>query len=632
MALPHAAFVGASVGFKILFPSILTWLATETYATALLSVWYPLMWTIGLIHSKRYPSNEEEDDSASPLKENINTNNVKHMANKFDRQATTPAKAGKTAAMVSKSSLSPSKQTPSYMRATAAQESRARSTKVKLTTKTTGVFPKTSPQTSSPRGNPSKPNPTTTNSSQQQAASPQPFDSTDYWLRYWSIYACVQALRRVTYLIPIFGGFLTNHPVLATLGAEIRLVFFIWLFTMEGVLATTSQDAILAQALPLRLLHRYVIPRVMECHTAISEAVSEERWQKTVISNARRILDILVLIKFLSEQRKDWLLHILEESRSLVVPSVSLLMPGFITQFGVAYVQFVLPTCKSQTSDKVLYLQYWVLHCIWSGLLAWFASILWWIPFSTHAIYLSWCHVSFPRTIAQYYTVLEAELLAFGILKGRDDDILVAVHETRTFQFLQSLAKRLPSAAESDWENRVEDNNNNGGVASDNSRVLLDAEKDQKEFESENGKKAPITMNRDERPLDHDGVENVLLSDRSSKQEMDGIPVTAAISNHQESKNNVIMQDVRSSISMTENAVETSLGYDDDHANVTKNPTASTDEEDSSSFSSTSIDASNNENSIERSNTPISSKKQRQSLRRSNRLLQKTTAPKSLEK
>jgi hypothetical protein len=165
-------------------------------------------------------------------------------------------------------------------------------------------------------------------------------------------------------------------------------------------------------------------------------------------------MDVLVMVRFLSEPWKEWWLHVLEESRVLVLPSISLLMPGFMTQLGVTYVQFVLPTAKSlETTEStnnndastMLYLQYWVLHCVVSGLLTWFASILWWIPFSTHMIYLLWCHLSFGKTIGKWYDILEMELIAFGLLEG---DSQVEVHQTLSVRLITSIVQRLPSAAD----------------------------------------------------------------------------------------------------------------------------------------------------------------------------------------
>jgi hypothetical protein len=69
------------------------------------------------------------------------------------------------------------------------------------------------------------------------------------------------------------------------------------------------------------------------------------------------------------------------------------------------------------------------------------------IPFSTHAVFLLWCHLQY--TSAGYYNVLEQELQAFGLLPQGKADI-VSVDQTITATMLRSLAKSLPSAVGDD--------------------------------------------------------------------------------------------------------------------------------------------------------------------------------------
>jgi hypothetical protein len=251
--------------------------------------------------------------------------------------------------------------------------------------------------------------------------------------------------------------------------AEFQLLFFIWIFSMERLIS--SHDAVLAQALPAKLLHKHITPFLLEFQTVISQAVPKAMWQNIVVNKSRRVLEVLVMIRFLSEPWKEWWLHVLEESRVLVLPSISLLMPGFITQLGVTYVQFVLPTAKSleittkdDASTTLLYLQYWVLHCVVSGLLTWFASILWWIPFSTHMIYLLWCHLSFGKTIGTWYDILEMELVAFGLLE---------VHQTLSVRLIKNIVQRLPSAAEEKQLLVQDETNKDEGITSSSDEPSL---------------------------------------------------------------------------------------------------------------------------------------------------------------
>ncbi|KAI2508202.1 hypothetical protein MHU86_6253 [Fragilaria crotonensis] len=123
-------------------------------------------------------------------------------------------------------------------------------------------------------------------------------------------------------------------------------------------------------------------------------------------------------------------------------------MPGFVTAYGVLYVNTIVPSAKviptkslAQTMDS---LQYWILHALLSSLLTWWSGLLWWIPFSTHVIFILWCHLQY--TSATYYDSLERELQAFGLLpKGKAN--VVPVDQTITATMFRTLTKSLPSAS-----------------------------------------------------------------------------------------------------------------------------------------------------------------------------------------
>ena len=254
-----------------------------------------------------------------------------------------------------------------------------------------------------------------------------------------------------------------------SLGTELKLVFFLWVFGMEQivgnsmVMASSSpgggveqQHSVLADALPLQLMSRHVSSILIEFQAVVSESVSAQSWETYVVSKADKIMDLLVMLRIISKDTKDMLKHVLVESRSLVLPSITLFMPGFVTQFGVTYVQYIVPSAKSSIAtsaasdlSKVFYLQYWVLHCGIAAVLQWLSGLLWWIPFSTHAIYLLWCHLSFLPTVDKWYAIVEEELIAFGLVR-RPDNLVVpdTLQETKTVRFFSNIFARLPSAAD----------------------------------------------------------------------------------------------------------------------------------------------------------------------------------------
>ena len=418
MALPHMAFVGGYVGLKLVFPSFVKWMAYDTYSTALLSIWYPLFMTLSWVHDAR--RNKRTKDRPVSAR-------VRVLASSDDN-------------------------TPSHRRHTTA----SKNLQDRKGKRVSGVFSRT---------NPPKPETPNVRGQKQKAACPavipegdKPEAATRFWLRYWVAFAMAQSLGTLGAMVPVFGTFVAQHPFVLHVCSELKLLFFIWLFTMENLIgaAVVEEDALMAKAMPLALIHEHITPLLLEFEAVVAEAVSQTTWMTLVHSKAQRILELVVMLKMISETRKDWLLHILEEGRTLLLPSLSLFMPSFITSWGVAYVKFIVPSAKASRvlrakknhdsqEMELLYLQYWIIHCLASSVVAYFSTILWWIPFSTHAIFLMWCHLSFPKSIVQTYDVLEMELAAFGLLPGESN---IQIHETKTAKVLQAVYSRLPSAAE----------------------------------------------------------------------------------------------------------------------------------------------------------------------------------------
>jgi hypothetical protein len=67
MILPHALFVSAAITIKVLFPSIVKWLATDTYAIYIFSQLYPWIWTVALLFQYRHgPTDGDIDAYGNP--------------------------------------------------------------------------------------------------------------------------------------------------------------------------------------------------------------------------------------------------------------------------------------------------------------------------------------------------------------------------------------------------------------------------------------------------------------------------------------------------------------------------------------------------------------------------------------
>ena len=407
MALPHSVFFALAVGLMVAFPGMIRWITYETPTTAILSLYYPFFSTLIWVHTQRASNGKN------------NSNSTRGLSKQNDKAGTTPK---------------------------IAERKQKFQTKAKANTKG-GVKKKSSPGFVT-----------------ETAA----LETTKYWLDYWQLYAFVQTFGSCLSMIPIVGRFLVSHPIIAFLTGECKFFFFVWIFGMEKLLGKTSKDAFLAEALPLRLIQRFVKPLVLQLHSLVSDAISKGFWQKWVVSKTKTALDIAVMVRALSEERRDWLIHVVEEARVLTLPSITLLMPGFITQFGVAYVQYMVPSAKSaevsSKAMKLVYLQYWILHCGTAGLLHKLSGFLWWVPFSNHIVFLLWSYLILPQAITSWYGILESELLAFGILpksknnssnnnnigggekNDGDGTSVVRISDTKTAWLFHSLVQRLPSA------------------------------------------------------------------------------------------------------------------------------------------------------------------------------------------
>jgi hypothetical protein len=275
-----------------------------------------------------------------------------------------------------------------------------------------------------------------------------------YWIAYWSVgFTGVQFLHSIIPLFPSIqhmGQY--KYQYLPVVMSEIKLLFFIWIFIMENLLVSYQKYLGVREEkenwkkfVPLTLITEAVGPKLMAIQMAISEQISKETWQRVIHSKAQRFLEVFVLLQFLKEESKNYLLQLLDEGRSVLLLSVFMVLPSSISQFGVLYVQFIYPGARSLLARgntvEVLSLKYWVLNSLLSSFLyiSWWTW--WWIPFSTQIIFAIRCFYTFPSTITHYYSIIETELITFGILSGKSE---LALKETKTVQVLRGVLKRLP--------------------------------------------------------------------------------------------------------------------------------------------------------------------------------------------
>jgi hypothetical protein len=310
------------------------------------------------------------------------------------------------------------------------------------------------------------------------------------WLRFWIVRGAVQACKVwLAWTCPV-----SLHAALF----HVEVLFYLWIYIMpylqpESIHSGGKYYTELPDGRPLQVLHdMYVQPAVQCWYMTISGAVPHDAWETWVVQTVRRVTGALVLVWIVSQETADWILHLVVEGRSLVVPAVTLFMPYFITAYGVSYVQFGLSMHKSaaailewqqehdvtslssssSSACQRVWLSYWVLHCAFVAILQRLNGLLWWIPFSTHAIFVLWCALSIPRHVDYLFDLACDELRAFSILPPSrrhretkslssnldnddgngtttlDDDAAAAVawQETKTAKCLQWIWERLPKA------------------------------------------------------------------------------------------------------------------------------------------------------------------------------------------
>lgn len=263
-------------------------------------------------------------------------------------------------------------------------------------------------------------------------------EELDYWLRFWMVRSAVLSVKT------LFGFFFIPFSVTLML-RNLEFFFYVWLYALPLIIPQSIGGQQLPEARPLRVLVSYLSPAARYMYDHVANLVPETFWRNTIVATVSRFFDLAVLLRLVSRELVDWLLHVLEESRPLLLPSGTLLMPGVITQYASLYVQYCPMIARSTEGEKSeVCLKYWVLNAMIGSLLQYFSGILWWIPFSSHFTYLLWCYLCLPRTISTWYGEFHHELCSWGLLPGsnQSEDLT----QTRLGQTALSVLEILPKA------------------------------------------------------------------------------------------------------------------------------------------------------------------------------------------
>ena len=336
------------------------------------------------------------------------------------------------------------------------------------------------------------------------------------WFHYWSIYGLVQTLDQIIYIL-LTKVVLKNNKVMRnnifSFFREIELFFFISILLLNHRKINQKNNSKNNSTTSTKQLYDMAKPFIIDGYTKISEAVTEDKWERIFTSKTNQLLEIMVTMNAISRPLKDQAVIILQELRRLFVPAIISLLPftpTILTRLGIIYTQFLLPigkstteltkitTTKSKTSKakdledstvllllhtelQLHYLEYWILHSCFSIFLT-FLDLFWWVPFYDHTMFLFWSYLSFDTTIQEYYNIFETDLISLGILhegsSTNTNQRKVELHQTKTVQAFKAIAKRMPTADEEALEEALQgfgnsnDNDNDNRHYHDNGTIL----------------------------------------------------------------------------------------------------------------------------------------------------------------
>jgi len=201
-----------------------------------------------------------------------------------------------------------------------------------------------------------------------------------------------------------------------------------------------------------------------------ANVVAPARTASSIVANllgkaigvVRSILQVTVFMKMISPATSDWILMAISDGAALLPAAITLLMPGYFTEFGVLYVSNVVPSANSTVArdnddgrSMMRYLKYWVIHRLLSSLVASLRPLLAWVPLSTHATWILWAYVQLEPVTTRLHAFLERELILFGLLhspiagsgNGQDEQ---GIDQTMTVKLFRKASSMLPKTPAKD--------------------------------------------------------------------------------------------------------------------------------------------------------------------------------------
>ena len=446
MTIPHAAYLGAAVAIKLVCPSWVTWIATESMAPFLLKWLYPVAATVVILHHAR--GFHTAGDAGLGVE--MDDDDMKK-----DESPIKAAKAKLKKAKPIKKEPPKSRSQPLSLKERAAANAKKKNKRRRSSLG--ALLRRTAPGE-------------VDDNDQIIYTEEELHGDINYWLHFWLLRASLLVVHTITSYFFVIGKMVTGTRVNSVL-CQLDLLFYIWIFVLPECLlilyptageqekrdwSPTKQFCYECALNPVLSIPKLFKPIIIPIFEKVSQVVPASWWKKVVTDQVRTLSGGLVMLKVLSESRRDTLVEFVSHVRTLLVPGALLFMPGFFTQYGVCYVQYVIPLAFSfralhrqhRHAQRVLYLKFWVLNALAAGVFLVTKRLFGWFPFFTHGTFCAWVWLVMPRVITAIYNEFDRELQAFGLLPPVAQDL--SIDKTHTIRALTYIASVIPSASDVD--------------------------------------------------------------------------------------------------------------------------------------------------------------------------------------
>jgi hypothetical protein len=264
-------------------------------------------------------------------------------------------------------------------------------------------------------------------------------DRETYWLQFWMTNGAFLCVKSVWQALP-FVAKLVNR----TWMVQFELLFYVWVFVMPYLL---PQIAHAPEGKPLALLEPH-IRRVARMVYLSTQLFSDTWWETWVLRPLTTTLNLLVTLRMLSQHFADELRNMVTQSKALLLPSLSLFMPRFLSIFGLLFVQYALPLYKQSTlrKERLVMLRYWVIHIVLSAITQATDAILWWIPLSRVVIFVAFVVIGTSQAVVDMcIRMILHDLEVFRLLPSTEEQPEKSSWASRG---VHALLERLPKAKE----------------------------------------------------------------------------------------------------------------------------------------------------------------------------------------